>query len=642
LIGQKQKKHADYIRKHGLKQFLNIYTSTKNRLQDGLRWGDEIEYILVHLDDQEKKARICLRGKEILERLLALQAVASSPPSTPTDSSSISPPLSPTSNASFADALALAQLTVDKSVLDFTFQPEYGNFMIESTPGRPYGSQLEEILKVEKNMRERRAKIEEQLRPNERILSIGSFPLLGSWEEKDYLFPFSATCGEIAESIFVSDAVINPHNRFGALTRNIRKRRGKKVEINIPLYIDSKTDTAPFPPNSPAQPNSIYMDAMAFGMGCCCLQCTFQCCNIMEARQFYDQFTVLAPILLALTASTPLYRGRVSAQDVRWNVISMSVDDRTPEEYGEVPLKENKMKISKSRYDSVDCFISTELSCKPEFNDIKLEYDQDIYLQLKNSGVDELLSRHLAHLFIRDPLVIYEHRIELDDSKHNDHFENIQSTNWQTARFKPPPPGSSMGWRVECRPMELQSNDFANAAFAVLVLLLTRLFTCFDCNFYIPLSKIDENMKRAHKMNAINTEKFYFRNAISRSPDSQKCLLDSNYSEFTINEIFNGNPQRNFIGIVPMIRVYLETLSISEQADTKIQDYLNFISRRASGELITDATFIRDFVLKHPAYRQDSIVTHEINYDLIQTLDKIAHNTLIVPNLVPAEYLKKP
>lgn len=33
--------------------------------------------------------------------------------------------------------------------------------------------------------------------------------------------------------------------------------------------------------------------------------------------------------------------------------------------------------------------------------------------------------------------------------------QNIQSTNWQTMRFKPPPPNSNIGWRVEFRPMEV-------------------------------------------------------------------------------------------------------------------------------------------------------------------------------------------
>lgn len=35
-------------------------------------------------------------------------------------------------------------------------------------------------------------------------------------------------------------------------------------------------------------------------------------------------------------------------------------------------------------------------------------------------------------------------------------LQNIQSTNWQTMRFKPPPPNSDIGWRVEFRPMEVR------------------------------------------------------------------------------------------------------------------------------------------------------------------------------------------
>lgn len=40
-------------------------------------------------------------------------------------------------------------------------------------------------------------------------------------------------------------------------------------------------------------------------------------------------------------------------------------------------------------------------------------------------------------------------------------------------------------------------------------------------------------------------------------------------------------------------------------ADTHctIQQYLKFISRRASGEILTTASWIRDFVTKHPNYK---------------------------------------
>ena len=56
----------------------------------------------------------------------------------------------------------------------------------------------------------------------------------------------------------------------------------------------------------------IYMDAMGFGMGLSCLQVTFQACDIAEAAILYDQLAPLCPILLALTASSPIHRGWLS------------------------------------------------------------------------------------------------------------------------------------------------------------------------------------------------------------------------------------------------------------------------------------------------------------------------------------------
>ena len=36
------KKHADYIKKHGIIQFINTYNRVKNRTYDTLKWGDEV------------------------------------------------------------------------------------------------------------------------------------------------------------------------------------------------------------------------------------------------------------------------------------------------------------------------------------------------------------------------------------------------------------------------------------------------------------------------------------------------------------------------------------------------------------------------------------------------------------------------
>jgi glutamate--cysteine ligase catalytic subunit len=109
------------------------------------------------------------------------------------------------------------------------------------------------------------------------------------------------------------------------------------------------------------------MDAMAFGMGSCSLQCTFSTKNIDHARYVYDQLSVLSPIFLALTAGAPFYKGKVSDWDVRWNIIADSVDDRTPEERD--PKSEHY--LSTSRYSYAKYYIANNEFNKPEYNDVE-------------------------------------------------------------------------------------------------------------------------------------------------------------------------------------------------------------------------------------------------------------------------------
>ncbi len=59
--------------------------------------------------------------------------------------------------------------------------------------------------------------------------------------------------------------------------------------------------------------------------------------------------------------------------------------------------------------------------------------------------------------------------------------------------------------------MEIQLTDFENAAFTTFITLLTRVILTFDLNLYIPLSRVDANMQRAHGRNAAVNGKFFFR-----------------------------------------------------------------------------------------------------------------------------------
>jgi glutamate--cysteine ligase catalytic subunit len=294
---------------------------------------------------------------------------------------------------------------------------------------------------------------------------------------------------------------------------------GSKVAINVPIFKDAHTPS-PFleqcPSHLPATyqgksipevepaalPDHIYMDAMCFGMGCCCLQVTFQACSVQEARRLYDQLAPVTPIMLALSAGSPIYRGYLADVDCRWNVISASVDDRTPEERGLLPLEDSqsRFRIRKSRYDSISCYLSpgpdySDGACNspctgseeplsphqyparkshfdPAYNDIEPAMDRDIYQQLLAGGrcccccclpcagwdgmgeetaacmltrlvvhptpcpdVDEGLALHYAHLFIRDPLVVYRETLQQDDVGSSDHFEVGSSS---PCSFPPP------------------------------------------------------------------------------------------------------------------------------------------------------------------------------------------------------------
>jgi glutamate--cysteine ligase catalytic subunit len=187
------------------------------------------------------------------------------------------------------------------------------------------------------------------MQDNEFPITLTTFPRLGT--KDDHICPYFPPLGPKLRSQFVPDEIANPHIRFPTLAANIRARRGRKVEINVPIFHDEKTpqpfkdptvdyDLHVWPEdddvrNGAVKDNYIYMDAMAFGMGSCCLQITFQAKNITEGRRLYDQLSPLGPILLALTAATPIYKGFIADTDVRWNQISKSVDCRTAEELGE-------------------------------------------------------------------------------------------------------------------------------------------------------------------------------------------------------------------------------------------------------------------------------------------------------------------
>lgn len=512
------------------------------------------------------------------------------------------------------------------------------------------------------------------MEPNEYPLTLTTFPRLGTRD--DFIVPYYPPSGERLRSQFLPDEIANPHIRFPTLAANIRSRRGRKVEINVPVFRDDQT---PMPFQDPTvdydlhkwpedddvregavKENHIYMDAMAFGMGSCCLQITFQAKNIIEGRRLYDQLSPLGPIMLALTAATPIYKGFLADTDVRWNQISRAVDDRTREELGETvsilwtlmksvkpdiqqPLKHDRWRVPKSRYASNSTYISQDPRLRKEYMDPDLVVDQDLKQRLVDGGMDDLLATHFAHLFIRDPIVIFAEDLKELDLNRTDQFENLQSTNWQHMRFKPPPHDKDTGWRVEFRPMEIQITDFENAAFSIFIVLITRAILSFDLNFYIPIPLTTTNMETAHARNAALDQKFHFRNDplpprpvkingasgtttpanLPSRPPTPTQPVENEHSLMTVDEIINGQSGEGFPGLIPLVESYLNSVNVDVETRCELARYLDLIRKRASGQLWTGAKWIRHFVREHPEYKHDSVVSESINYDLIKAVEEI-------------------
>ena len=298
------------------------------------------------------------------------------------------------------------------------------------------------------------------------------------------------------------------------------------------------------------------------------------------------------------------------------------------------PSNRVPQRIHKSRYDSISTYISLEDDFKPSYNDIPCEIDQPSYQTLLEAGIDEPLAKHIAHLFVRDPLVIYDETVIQDDAKSSDHFENIQSTNWQTVRFKPPPPQSvSMGWRVEFRTMEVQLTDFENAAYTVFVALISRAILYFKLNLYMPLSLVDANLSNAHGRDAINREKFHWRTQIKScaSRDDQNDATE----EMSIAEIMMGKQDRcSYVGLIPTVRAYLDAINCDEATRRVVNGYLTLIELRSTGKLMTAATWFRKYVHMHPDYKHDSQLTQSIVCDLIRTIQHIQNGAVTVTQLL--------
>lgn len=586
-------KNKEKLKQSGIEQFIRNYSKNKNKICDEHLWGDELEFLMIGIKDGYK---LLLISDEIREEL--------------------------------------------KNDTRMVVNPEFAGYMIETTPDKPYNYSFCNLYKVEENITMRIRILEDVIsKVCERMETFG-FPILCS------AFPgigvknvFLDRNGipelkfEETKSKYFPDNAITNHPRFNSFQKNVTKRRGRIPEGYVRIMKDSRSED-----------KMIEIDNFGLGMGCCCLHTTFQALELKECLYIYDQLAAISPLILRMTRATPFSQGYLLDTETRWDFLSFATDCRTDEERGTKFYISNdrintQSPIPKGRFSSIDFYLSEDPRNHPNYNDLKVPYSEDDYQKLKKAGVTENLAKHIASLFVRDPLLIYD---ETDDNEENsqcelfikneknikfgeyekeniDDFLNIQTSNWRSLRLKIPE--NDTGWRIEIRVNEIQPTAFENTSFCIFNFLFAQTVKAYKLNFYIPLSLVDENFRRANKFIrkpeeftkklSKDEQKFYFRlNICDDGPPE--------IHEGTLDVILNGTV--GYVGIIPLIYHFLEEYC---SKDEKIKRYLEFIEKKCKGDYISVSDWIRKFVINHPAYKKDSVISEDIQNDLIHGFKRV-------------------
>lgn len=117
-------------------------------------------------------------------------------------------------------------------------------------------------------------------------------------------------------------------------------------------------------------------------------------------------------------------------------------------------------------------------------------------------------------------------------------------------------------------------------------------------NFYIPITKINENFDIAVKKDACIKEKFYVRKYFSRALHGDDCEKDD-IVYITMEDFLLGNQE--FDGMKVLIEEFIslnnETFEKEEQIDShitcKIWKVFEFMVARCKGEILSSASYIR-------------------------------------------------
>ena len=318
---------------------------------------------------------------------------------------------------------------------------------------------------------------------------------------------------------------------------------------------------------------SMFLDDHIHAAGVCGLQVTISASDYKKACWINDQLIPLGPLMLALTAATPAVNGKMIDSDTRWYVHGELTDDRNAQQ-------RNDERGIPPRISTATHYLQNDA-----MNDRNIHAPAQFVESLIKAGLENAAAEYFAHVLTRNAL------LDTTGKESDDALRGHLTTFCPHVRIKIPE--DKIPWRVEFRPMECQPSDFENAAFAVsLVMIQQAVLSKIDIQ--IPMTTIEENMKKANMKNAVLEQEFWF---FAKGHFEGLATLDG---------IFNGIDNR-WPGFIPLTKSWInnkQQQQSSKQTGTDtlpppaevITHYLNFVSARASGAASTPARWIRTLI----------------------------------------------
>ncbi|KAK2194712.1 bifunctional Glutamate-cysteine ligase catalytic subunit/Glutamine synthetase-guanido kinase [Babesia duncani] len=191
---------------------VTYYCNINKRFSDRM-FGDELEFMILHLDAEESNVKVVPCSAHMMKYFSEIK---------------------------------------NDEYIKFSVHPEFASYMIEAIPKDLFNLEKDFAVTVLESMKHQRETINKILKKmgikNSYAFTLSSFPLLGCKDSiylgnEDFQSLLLKKNGGL-RTLYAPDMLASPHPRFLALARNIRCRRGKRVNVlarrHVPLTTESR------------------------------------------------------------------------------------------------------------------------------------------------------------------------------------------------------------------------------------------------------------------------------------------------------------------------------------------------------------------------------------------------------------------